>query len=57
MKITVTKTIIDASAEELRQSNTLADSVAGLLRSAFNGCICDYDDVGEDEGVGEDDDR
>lgn len=34
MKIKVTE--IEATAEELRQSNTLADSLARVLRGAFN---------------------
>ena len=34
MKIKVTE--IEASAEELRQSNSLADGLTRLLRNAFN---------------------
>ena len=34
MKLKITE--IEASAEELRQSNTLADGLARLMRNAFN---------------------
>ena len=37
MKITTEKMTIETNAEELRQSNTLADSFAQLLRRFFNG--------------------
>lgn len=54
MKITVTTTTIEATAEELRQSNTLADSFSRLLRGCFNGAINAVDngewEEGEDNG-------
>lgn len=34
MRLKITE--IEASAEELRQSNTLADGLARLMRNAFN---------------------
>ena len=37
MKITTEKMTIEANAEELRQSNTLADSFAQIMRRCFNG--------------------
>lgn len=36
MKITVIETTIEASSEELRASNSLADSFSGLIRGVFN---------------------
>lgn len=48
MKIKVTE--IECSAEELRQSNTLAESFTTMLRSAFNGVILEREeDDTEDE--------
>ena len=49
MKITVKEktTTIEATAEELRQGNTLADGFSRLMRGVFNGCISDDSD--EDE--------
>lgn len=39
MKVKITE--IEASAEELRQSNSLADGLTRLLRNAFNPYPCD----------------
>lgn len=39
IKTTTTTTEIECSAEELRQSNSLADSFTGILRRCFNGDI------------------
>lgn len=36
MKITTTETVIVCTADELRASNGLADSLANTLRSCFN---------------------
>lgn len=53
MKIKITE--IEANAEELRQSNSLADGFSRILRNAFS--PTDYieteDDEGESEGEGE----
>lgn len=49
MKIIVVKTIIEASAEDLRQSNSLADSVANIFRGLVNGAIPVYDDDDDDD--------
>ena len=45
MRISVNEkfTIIEATADELRQSNTLSDSFTGLLRRCLNG-VCNEDD-------------
>lgn len=48
MKIQTTTTVIECSAEELRQSNTLSDSFTNLLRNAFNGSFFPYD-ISDDE--------
>lgn len=60
MKITTktTITVIEATAEELRQGNTLADGFSRMLRNVFNGignysCAEEPEDV--EEGEGEDD--
>lgn len=39
MKIKTTITEIECSAEELRQSNTVSDSLLNVLRNSFNGAI------------------
>lgn len=46
MKITVKEktTTIEATAEELRQGNTLADGFSRLMRGVFNGSISDDSD-------------
>lgn len=51
MKITVKEkmTTIDATAEELRQGNTLADGFSRLMRGVFNGCTSDDSDEDEQE--------
>ena len=51
MKITVKEktTTIEATAEELRQGNTLADGFSRLMRGVFNGCISDDSDEDEQE--------
>lgn len=49
MKIKTTSTTIECTAEELRQSNTLADAFTTAMRIAFNGPI-----NGEEEGEEED---
>ena len=51
MKITVKEktTTIEATAEELRQGNTLADGFSRLMRGVFNGCISDEDEQEEGE--------
>lgn len=48
MKIKTKITIIECSADELRQSSSLSDSFLNLLRNAFNGPILDDE---ESEGV------
>lgn len=50
MKIRVTE--IECNAEELRQSNTLADSLTNLLRGCFNfnrAADCTTDDQDEED--------
>lgn len=37
MKIKTTTTEIECTAEEIRQSNNLADGIYNLLRGVFNG--------------------
>ena len=37
MKIKTTTTEIECTADELRQSNTVADGFLNILRSSFNG--------------------
>lgn len=51
MRISVNEkfTIIEATADELRQSNTLSDSITGLLRRCFNGVCNDDDDIDAEE--------
>lgn len=50
MKIKVTE--IEASAEELRQSNSLADGLTRMLRNAFNPYPCDIPETEDsDDGV------
>lgn len=49
MKITATTTRIECTADELRQSNTLADSFSSLLRNCFNGPIRTAENYGEEE--------
>lgn len=51
MKLKITE--IEANAEELRQSNTLADGLTRLFRNAFNPYYSTPDDA-EDENESED---
>ena len=53
MKITTEIITIETNAEELRQSNALADSFAQLLRRCFNG-IAYVDEEDEEEELNED---
>ena len=39
MRIKTTTTVIECSAEELRQSNSAADAFMNVLRRAFNGTV------------------
>ena len=39
MRIIIKDTIIEADANDLRQSNSLADAFASVLRNSFNGAI------------------
>ena len=50
MKITVKEkvTTIEATAEELRQGNTLADGFSRLMRGVFNGALGSCEDEQED---------
>ena len=52
MNIKITE--IEASAEELRQSNSLSDGLTRMLRNAFNpysyGCLESEDDDADQEG-------
>ena len=50
MKITTTTTEIEASAEELRQSDTLSDAFTNILRRAMipSYMACEPDDDDED---------
>lgn len=56
MKITVTetkvKTIIEADMDELRASNSVADSFSNMLRRAFNnvGVVTTDDEEEEEDG-------
>lgn len=45
MKIKVTE--IECTANELRQSNTIADGLLNLLRGAFNNMTSDCEDAEE----------
>lgn len=49
MKITTEKMTIEANAEELRQSNNLAESFAQVLRKCFNGSAYQEEEEEEDE--------
>lgn len=48
MKIKITE--IEANAEEIRQSNTIAEGIARLFRNAFNPYYNMQKDVVEDDG-------
>jgi len=54
MKITTEKMTIETNAEELRQSNSLAESFVQLMRRCFNGST-DPEEEGEEEAGGEQD--
>lgn len=50
MKIKTTTTEIECTADELRQSNTVADGFLNIMRRAFNGPIySDFKSESEDE--------
>ena len=49
MKIETTTTVIECSAEELRQSNTLADAFSNIFRKTLNGNTYFPNDISEDE--------
>lgn len=51
MKIKVTE--IECTANELRQSNTVADGLLNLLRGAFNNMTSDCEDAEEPDEEGE----
>lgn len=51
MKIKTTTTEIECTAEEIRQSNTLAEAISTTLRGLFNGVVLDDDE--EEENVSE----
>ena len=53
MKIRTTITEIEATAQELRQSSTLADAFTNLLRSSLVPDVHYYDDDEEGEAEGE----
>lgn len=48
MKIKTVVTEVECSADDLRQSNSLADAFTGILRRCFNG------EVSEEEGSEDD---
>ncbi len=52
MKIKVTE--IECTANELRQSNTIADGLLNLLRGAFNNMTSDCKDAEEPDAESED---
>ena len=52
MKIKVTE--IECSAEELRQSNSVADGALNLIRNLFNGTISEEEADDEEQENGDD---
>lgn len=50
MKIKTQTTIIECSADELRQSNALADALLNALSNCFNGPIHNDQEFEEAEG-------
>ena len=55
MKLTVVETQVECTAEELRQSNTVADGLLNVFRRAFNGPVCPvYHSTEEDNDEEED---
>lgn len=55
MKIKTIVTEIECTVNELRQSNSLADSFSNLLRGCFNNVVsdCDEDDAEDEEAESE----
>ena len=53
MKIKTTVTEIECTANELRQSNALADGFFNMLRGCFNSMTSDCDDTEDDEAESE----
>ena len=51
MKLKITE--VEATAEELRQSNTLSDGLTRILRNAFNSPCLAQEVVSEGEGEDE----
>lgn len=51
IKTTLTQTVIEATAEELRQSNTTSEAFLQVLRRAFNGAVPEdeYEEIEEME--------
>ncbi len=49
MKIKTTITELECTVEEIRQSNTLADSLCNVFRKAFNGNIYNDEDDEDEE--------
>lgn len=49
MKIKTTVTEIECTANELRQSNTVADGVLNMLRGCLNNFPSDCEDESEEE--------
>jgi hypothetical protein len=49
MKIKTTVTEIECTAEEIRQSNTLADSICNVFRQVFNGSVYSEEEEEKDE--------
>ena len=50
MKIRTTVTEIECTAEELRQSNTVAEGALNLIRNLFNGTIPEDENEVEQQG-------
>ena len=55
MKIRTIVTEIECNAEEIRQSNNVADGICNLLRNAFNGAILDDEEDDEEEDLTDED--
>lgn len=54
MKIKVTE--IECTANEIRQSNTVADGILNMLRGAFNNVTSDCEDAEEADAESEEQD-
>ena len=52
MKIKTTVTEIECTANEIRQSNTVADGILNILRGCFNNLPSDCDEDEEEEEGG-----